>query len=81
MKNIYPVKLEIGKHYVLYFSLGNGAKYKMLCKFIQVTKCGFNFLNLDTNKCVLKHHLYKIKKNTNYFSKNWFYISKTITIN
>lgn len=80
MKNIYPVKLEIGKHYILWFRLGSGAKYKMLCKFIQVTRCGYNFLNLDANKCVLKHHLYKIK-NINYSSGNWFYISKTITIN
>ena len=33
----------------------------MLCKFIQPTKCGFNFLNINTNKCILRHHLYKSK--------------------
>jgi hypothetical protein len=29
-----------------------------IVKFIQVTPKGFNLLNLKTNKCILKHHLY-----------------------
>jgi hypothetical protein len=32
-----------------------------MCKFIQPTKCGFNFLNLNTNKCILRKHLYIVK--------------------
>ena len=35
-----PKKLKLGKHYVIWFY-----KNKMMCKFIQPTKCGFNFLN------------------------------------
>jgi hypothetical protein len=52
-----PKKLKLGKHYVIWF----GYKNKMMCKFIQPTKCGFNFLNLDTNKCILRQHLYPSK--------------------
>lgn len=28
------------------------------CRFIKVTRKGFNILNLDTSCCVLKRHLY-----------------------
>ena len=30
-------------------------------KFIKVTKCGYNLLDIDTNKCILKQHLYPAK--------------------
>ena len=42
----------------------------MKCKFIQVTRCGYNFLNEETNKCILKHHLYVPKKIQNYIDNN-----------
>lgn len=32
-----------------------------LCKFIQVTPKGFNLLDVQTNKCILKRHLYDNK--------------------
>ena len=31
-----------------------------LCQFIQVTKKGFNFLNLKTSKCMTYSHFYAI---------------------
>jgi len=47
--NVY---LTLGKDYMV----GTTALSK--CRFIQPTKKGFNFLNLETNKCIFKHHLY-----------------------
>jgi len=28
------------------------------CKFIKVTRKGFNIINLDTNRCLLRQHVY-----------------------
>ena len=54
--------LQLGRHYIVYWQNYGGWKRKMVCKFIQPTKCGYNFLNLETNKCVLPRHLYPSKK-------------------
>lgn len=70
-----PRKLELGKHYVIWFD----PKSKMMCKFIQPTKCGFNFLNLDTNKCVLNGHLYP-SKCENHLSETWFWVNERLKI-
>lgn len=70
-----PKKLELGKHYVIWFDYKN----KMICKFIQTTKCGFNFLNLNTNKCILKQHLYRSKYN-NHIHDNWYWINERMYI-
>lgn len=45
----YFRKFKLGQ---LYASRGE------IVKFIQVTRKGFNLLNVQTNKCILKHHLY-----------------------
>lgn len=50
--------LELGKMYFLSF---NGGHF-IYCKFIQPTRCGYNFLNVKTNKCILRQHLYPSKK-------------------
>ena len=52
------IRLELGKEYLL------STYYlpKTRCKFIKVTRCGYNFLNLETNKCILNRHLYPSKK-------------------
>ena len=39
-------------------------------KFIQVTPKGFNFLNIRTNKCLLKRHLFKSKYGDFWINKN-----------
>ena len=70
-----PRKLKLGNEYYLKFKWGNGVK----CKFIQPTKRGFNFLNIETNKCVLRQHLYQ-SKCENHLSETWFFINETITI-
>lgn len=51
----------------------------MMCQFIQPTKCGFNFLNLNTNKCILKHHLYPSKCDY-HKSGDWFWVNNRMII-
>ena len=46
------------------------------CEFIKVTPKGFNFLNLETNKCVFKHHLYTKR----YVGKEIPNCAKTFTV-
>lgn len=48
---------ELGSNYQIKFPAGNFVNVR----FIKVTPCGYNFLNLETNKCLLKRHLYKDK--------------------
>ena len=43
------MKLEVGKHYWF------GTKY---VRFIQVTQKGFNFLDEEKSRCLLRKHLY-----------------------
>jgi hypothetical protein len=74
MKRI-PKKLRLGNNYIIWFDYKN----KMVCKFIQPTRCGFNFLNLDSNKCILPHHLYP-SKSENHKSGDWFWINKSMNI-
>ena len=60
-------QLILGDEYTVYWSY----KDKMHCKFIQVTEKCFNFLNLKTNKCILRHHLYRSKLDQKLFSINY----------
>ncbi len=52
------VKLELGKTY--WVSLFNRPLVE--CQFIQTTPKGFNLLDVNTSKCVLKPHLYHPKR-------------------
>lgn len=71
------IKLTLGVEYDLRWK---SDKKSIRHKLIQVTDKGFNFLNLETNKCILKRHLYpskwkgldlsKLKENEHYFSLN-----------
>lgn len=70
-----PIRLILGKHYIVYYDY----RHKMVCKFIQPTKCGFNLLNLETNKCILKQHLYPSKCD-NHSSGEWFWVNDKIKI-
>ena len=70
-----PVQLILGKHYIVYYDYKN----KSICKFIQPTKCGFNFLNLETNKCIIKSHLYP-SKCENHISGNWYFVNNNLKI-
>ena len=77
MKNVkrVPVKLLLGTDYTVWFSY----KHKKSCRFIKVTKCGYNLLNMDTNKCILKQHLYP-SKYKNHSSGDWFFINEYLKI-
>lgn len=57
-----PQKVELGKYYVVSFF-----RRLMVVRFIQPTQKGYNFLNVDTAKCILRHHLYPQKDTTNTF--------------
>ena len=70
-----PRKLKLGKYYMVRFKYGN----MMLCKFIQPTKCGFNFLNITSNKCILRKHLYP-SKCENHIGEPWFFVNETFEI-
>ena len=70
-----PKQLNFGSHYIVYYNYNN----KMTCKFIQPTRCGFNFLDLNTNKCILKQHLYP-SKCENHLSEDWFWINEYLNI-
>lgn len=55
-------RIDLGQHYIISI-FGR----PMRVRFIQPTEKGYNFLNIDTAKCVLKHHLYPQKNTTNIF--------------
>lgn len=52
-----PKELKLGAKYVVSM-FGNRV---MHCQLIQPTPKGYNFLNLQTHKCILKHHIYPSK--------------------
>lgn len=49
---------ELGEHYIVGWGYPRAT---CVTKFIRATTWGFNFLDIKTNKCVLKHHLYRAK--------------------
>jgi len=77
MKNLFtnnirrPRKLYLGQDYIMSWPY----KKYMLCRFIQPTNKGYNFLNLETNKCILPRHLYPSKK----FPEN-FWVNSLLSI-
>ena len=50
-------ELELGAFY----SFGPPEKGYRLFQFIKVTKLGYNFLDVETNCCVLRRHIYRTK--------------------
>lgn len=74
--NFYPVILELGKFYTIKYN-GLYSKKHTVVQFIKPTKKGFNFLNLNTHKCILKHHIYPCKKSN---INNLFFLSEYIQI-
>jgi len=52
-------KFELGCNYRVQF--GYREDRFVICKLIKVTKTGYNFLNIETNKCIMKQHLYPTK--------------------
>lgn len=62
-----PRRLILGEEYYVKFNRGN----TVLCKFIKPTAKGYNFLNIETSKCIFKRHVYPSKcenhKDGNFF--------------
>ncbi len=77
MNKRIPKKLILGENYIVKFIHGK----EMMCKFIQPTEKGFNFLNLNTSKCMLRHHLYP-SKCSNHINNDetWFFVNEQIKI-
>ena len=74
------VDLELGQKYDVYWI--NSRRKVKRCKFIQTTEHGYNLLNLDTHKCILKSHLYIAKKLQVDAKKNslWFWVNSSLII-
>ena len=66
----YVKKLELGKHYITTFHRNK----PIIVKFIKVTKCGYNFLDLNTDICILKRLIYPIKNGCGFYLNNNFRI-------
>lgn len=50
-------KLDLGKEYLINFTAFN-LKTARRCRLIKVTAKGYNFLDIERDKCILKRHLY-----------------------
>lgn len=51
---LHSVKLTIGDDLAVYCY----GRCKPNCRFVKVTRKGFNIVDLDTNRCLLKKHVY-----------------------
>lgn len=61
LKFVYFDKLDLGKEYFLSFGIikdRKDLKYAKRVKLIKATAKGYNFLDVTTNKCIMKRHLY-----------------------
>jgi hypothetical protein len=73
-----PQKLKLGEYYNTQWGTFDGRKGKPFnTRFIQPTEKGFNFLDLETAKCILPHHLYP-SKHANHTQNNetWFWLNE-----
>jgi hypothetical protein len=58
LKSRIPKKLKLGDTFNLRIVNINKSYFNRKVKFIKVTPKGFNLLNLETNKTILKRHIY-----------------------
>lgn len=56
LKNRKSEFLELGKIYNVSWI---GSNVVLKCKFIKTTQKGYNFLHIESNKCINKRHYYK----------------------
>lgn len=63
--------LKLGEDYIVHI----WGKPAGICRFIQRTEKGFNFLNLETSKCVMQRYIYPSKKIDN---GNTFYLHMSV---
>lgn len=55
----YMIRLRVGQDYLVLWQ--NDRRGSKLCKFIKTSDKGHNFLDEETNSCILKHPLYESK--------------------
>lgn len=69
------MKLKLGRLYLTEVRTQYDGIIFGVCKFIKVTKKGYNMLNIKTSKCIFRNHMYPIKG-----TKMDFFIYKKIKI-
>ena len=69
-----PAMYELGEYYEISWY---GNKNPKTYQFIQVTRCGFNFLDHNTHKCLFRQHFY-IHKATGRFWVNRMMMTKKV---
>lgn len=57
-RRLFLFRYKLGDTYVSY----PNSKYPREFRVIKVTPCGYNLLDVNTDKCVLKRHMYPSKK-------------------
>lgn len=62
---VYHVKLTTGDDLKVFV----GSRCRPNCRFIKVTRKGFNIVDLDTNRCILKKHTYAVGMSNKEFPK------------
>jgi len=79
IKDLKPIRLELGQIYTIILDDEN-PKYLMV-KLIKTTKKGYNFLNLETSKCLCKNHIYPSKcSNHTHNNETWFWLPINLNI-
>jgi hypothetical protein len=70
------IQFSNARFYERTFNLGDdlvfirGNKVHLNCRFVKVTRKGFNILDLDTNRCLLQKHLYGKGMGNKEYAKN-----------
>ena len=70
----YVQKLDLGQIYFVEVKLRSTFVLVNLCQFIKVTGKGYNFLNIETSRCIFRRHFYFYQK------YNGFFIHRNIRI-
>lgn len=76
----YYVKLELGQNYEIEWNnhVFGPSKIKT-CKLVRATQTGFAFINLDTNKGILKRLMYRSKK-PDHIKELWFMVNSNLIL-
>lgn len=75
----YNIDLVLGGKYTISVCLFN--KFNLTTtghKFIQVTPKGYNFLDIDKNKCIFEKHFYRSNKTKKFFIPKKIIIKREI---
>jgi hypothetical protein len=79
LRNLRPVKLELGSEYHMDAGYPRVFNNIVRVKFIQPTEKGFNFIDIKTHKCVMTKHIY-VSKCDYHKSDLWFWLPKELVL-